>query len=158
MYHVPCIQQCSHQVSSKATINPTIQLTYSTVQTTNQTLILQVSLVRLVLLLWLQESLCHGFEICSQRWNSWTAFLVEVSGHKLESSRVFVWFFYSHFSVLQNGSLKVPKRENFFARVFCSKRTHLGMWLRVWGKKSIFLSNDPWFRSLMVFCRILSVR
>ncbi len=30
-----------------------------------------------------------------QRWNSWTAFFIEVSGHKLESSqtRVFVWFF-----------------------------------------------------------------
>ncbi len=32
--------------------------------------------------------------ILCQRWNSWTAFLVEVSGHKLESSQswVFVWF------------------------------------------------------------------
>jgi hypothetical protein len=31
---------------------------------------------------------------CHQRWNSWTVFLVEVSGHKLETSqtRVFVWF------------------------------------------------------------------
>jgi hypothetical protein len=31
---------------------------------------------------------------CLRRWNSWTALLVEVSGHKLESSQtyVFVWF------------------------------------------------------------------
>jgi hypothetical protein len=35
-------------------------------------------------------------------------------------------------------SLKVPKRENF-----CTKRIHRGMWLRVWEKKSNFLSSDP---------------
>jgi hypothetical protein len=33
----------------------------------------------------------------------------------------------------------------FFALVFCTKWTHLGMWLRDWGKKSNFLSIDPWF-------------
>jgi hypothetical protein len=32
------------------------------------------------------------------------------------------------------------------------------MWLRVRGKKSNFLSNDPCFRWFLVFCRILSVR
>ncbi len=39
--------------------------------------------------------ICSGMKaIAEQRWNSWTAFLVEVSGHKLESSLnwVFVWF------------------------------------------------------------------
>ncbi len=48
---------------------------------------------------------CHkiGVECCDLRWNSWAAFLVEVSGHKLQSSqtRVYVGVFYPHFSVLQ---------------------------------------------------------
>jgi len=36
----------------------------------------------------------HSCYVSCQRWNSWTAFLVEESGHKLESShtQVFVWF------------------------------------------------------------------
>ncbi len=39
---------------------------------------------------------------CSRRWNSWTAFLFEVSWHKLESSqaRVFIWFSILIFSVV----------------------------------------------------------
>ncbi len=57
----------------------------------------------------------------------------------------------------QKMHIKGAQAWEFFARVFCSKQTHLGMWLRVWEKKSIFLSNDPWFRKFMVFCRILSV-
>ncbi len=55
-------------------------------------------------------------------------------------------------------NFKGAQAWEFFARVFCTKRTHLGMWLRVWGKKSNFLSNDPCFRWFLVFCRILSVR
>ncbi len=43
-------------------------------------------------------------------------------------------------------TFKGAQAWEFFARVFCTKRTHLGMWLRVWGKKSNFLSNDPCFR------------
>ncbi len=54
--------------------------------------------------------------------------------------------------------VKGAQAWEFFARVFCSKRTHLGMWLRLWGKKSNFLSNDPWLRRFMVLCCILSVR
>ncbi len=46
----------------------------------------------------------------------------------------------------------------FFALVFCTKWTHLDVWLGDWGKKSIFLSIDPWFWWFLVFCRILSVR
>ncbi len=40
---------------------------------------------------WLQR---HPEQRRDQRWNSWSAFLVDVSGHKLESTqtRVFVWF------------------------------------------------------------------
>ncbi len=36
-----------------------------------------------------------GHLIYSQRWNSYTAFLVEVSGHKLESSQTGVFFWFS---------------------------------------------------------------
>ncbi len=53
--------------------------------------------------------------------------------------------------------IKGAQAWEFFALVFCTKWTHLGMWLRNWGKKSNFLSIDPWFWWFMVFCRILSV-
>ena len=35
-------------------------------------------------------------------------------------------------------TFKGAQAWEFFARVFCSKRTHLGMWLRVWEKNSTF--------------------
>ena len=54
--------------------------------------------------------------------------------------------------------LKGAQAWEFFARVFCTKRTHLGMWVGDWGKKSNFLSIDPWFWWFLVFCRILSMR
>ena len=45
--------------------------------------------------------------------------------------------------ILQALSLKGAQAWEFFARVFCTKRTHRDMWLRAWEKKSNFLSNDP---------------
>ncbi len=47
------------------------------------------------------------------RWNSWTAFLVEGSGYKLESSQARV--FHPHFSVLE-GSVNSMEQKT---RVFC---------------------------------------
>jgi hypothetical protein len=49
------------------------------------------------------------------------------------------------------SNLKGAQAWEFFARVFCSKRTHLGMWLRVWVKKLIFLSNDPCLEGLWFY-------
>ena len=47
--------------------------------------------------------------------------------------------------------LKGAQAWEFFALVFCTKRTHLGMWLRDWGKKSNFLSTDPWLWWFLVW-------
>jgi hypothetical protein len=49
-------------------------------------------------------------------------------------------------------TFKGAQAWEFFDRVFCTKRTHLDMWRR------IFFSIDPWFRWFLVLCRILSVR
>jgi len=56
------------------------------------------------------------------------------------------------------ASFKGAQAWEFFARVFCTKWTHLGMWVGDWWKKSNFLSIDPWFWWFLVFCRILSMR
>ncbi len=47
-------------------------------------------------------------------------FLVEVSGHELESSQilVFVWFFYHRFSVLQNATHEKRLAFSCFADIF----------------------------------------
>ncbi len=57
-----------------------------------------------------------------QRWNSWTAFLVEFSRHKLESSQthVFCLVSYSHFSILQYAILEYTRVflfRGFFERI-----------------------------------------
>ncbi len=55
---------------------------------------------------------------------------------------------YTHFHLLRFDArfhVKGAQAWEFFARVFCTKWTHLGMWLRDWGKKSNFLWVDPWF-------------
>jgi hypothetical protein len=40
-------------------------------------------------------------------------------------------------------SFKGAQAWEFFARVFCTKWTHLGMWLRDWGKKIKFFISWP---------------
>ncbi len=47
--------------------------------------------------------------------------------------------------------LKGAQAWEFFARVFCSKRTHLVMWLRVWGKNRFFYQMIPDFEGLWFF-------
>jgi hypothetical protein len=49
-------------------------------------------LIRRIFRIWIQHF--TSVRISIQRWNSWTAFLLEASRHKLESSQawVFVWF------------------------------------------------------------------
>ncbi len=57
------------------------------------------------------------------RWKSWTAFLVEVSGHKLESSQtlVFVWLFtliFPFFKTLFMNRLEFSCFSDFFVCIF----------------------------------------
>ncbi len=72
------------------------------------------------------------------------------------------WWQYLHTTSKALPNIKSPFKGaqawDFFALVFCSRWTHLDMGLRDWGKKSNFLSIDPWFWWFLVFCRILSVR
>ncbi len=58
--------------------------------------------------------------LLGQRWNSWTAFLVKVSGHKLESSqtRVFVWFLPSLF--LSTKCFSWLDSSFLVSRIFCN--------------------------------------
>ncbi len=56
------------------------------------------------------------------RWNSWTAFLVKVSGHKLESShtRIFVWFstlIFPFYIMLFMNRLELSCFAGLFARI-----------------------------------------
>ncbi len=51
----------------------------------------------------------------------------------------------------KEDDIKGGQAWEFFARVFCTKRTHLGMWLRVWGKKSIFYQMTPVFDGFLFF-------
>jgi hypothetical protein len=42
-------------------------------------------------------------------------------------------------------AVKGAQAWEFFTRVFCTKWTHLGMWLRDWGKNQIFYQLTPDF-------------
>jgi hypothetical protein len=80
-----------------------------------------------------------------------------------EQYHVFIYpitLFSQNFECFQESveSFKGAQAWEFFVCVFCTNWTHLSMWLRDWTKKSIFLSFEPWFRTFLVFCRILSVR
>ena len=48
-------------------------------------------------------------------------------------------------------SIKGAQAWEFFARVFCTKWTHLGMWLRDWGKNWIFFQLTPDFDCFWFF-------
>jgi hypothetical protein len=79
---------------------------------------------------WCIEKVRQGGEVTLQSWNSWTAFLVKVSGHiliKLESSQtwVFVWFstlIFPFHKILSMNTLKFSCFVGFFVRILKPKK------------------------------------
>ncbi len=99
------------------------------------------------------------FHVTPLRWNSWTAFLVEVSGHKLETSQtqVFVWFSSPNISVLQMlfiNRFVMSCFADFFVRILKPERvcTVLFFGAEIQPKHLVFcyLGFLPGF--LLVFC------
>ena len=90
-------------------------------------------------------------------------FLFDQGSYNLKTSGAWTWSIDSILyafkkSIWWPNFFKGAQAWEFFDRVYCTKRTHLGMWRRDCKKNRIFLSIDPWFRWFWVFCRILSVR
>ncbi len=67
--------------------------------------------------------------------------------HKSASFEIEIRSFFVGWDV----ELKGAQAWEFFARVFCSKGTHLGMWLRAWGKNRFFYQMIPDFVGLWFF-------
>jgi hypothetical protein len=83
----------------------------------------------------LQKMCVPSFLRCSvlleaiQRWNSWTAFIVDVTGHKLEyfQTRVSVWFstlIFPFYKMLFINRLKFSCVADFFVRMFKTREDY----------------------------------